>query len=312
MRSFLFNILILIFITIIVLIFSLFFIPNKASQYNILGAIIDKHQILKNITSKKIILLGGSNVSFGINSELLKQKYKMPVINMSVHAGIGLEYMINDIKSYIKKEDQIILMPEYENFYTDNFYGEMELISVIFDVEPDSKHIIHKKQWVHLLKYLPTYSAKKIKNYIPSLLDRKSGIVDIYHRESFNTYGDANIHWNLPNQIYLEAVKNNGEEQVNLEVISFLKDFKAFVNAKGAELIILPPVIDQQSYENQKLIVTKIAQKLNDNGISFATDPVNYRYDNSLFFNSYYHLNKTGVDKRTIQLINDIDRLKGE
>lgn len=311
MKQFLFNILKLSTIAIFILAMSLFFIPDKAAQSSILGALIDKHAMLKSISSEKIILIGGSNVSFGMNSEALVKKYKKPVVNMAVHAGMGLEYIINDIKPFIKKGDQVILIPEYENFYTDNFYGEMELVSVVFNIEPDSKQLLDQKQWLHLFKYMPTYSAKKIKSYIPSLLHKNSAI-DIYHRNSFNQYGDACIHWALPDQPYFEAPQNNGCEQVNEDVIHFLKDFKIFVADKEAELVILPPVIDQASYDHQQMIIRQIAEKLKNSGLAFAADPITYRYPDSLFFNSYYHLNKTGVDKRTVQLINDLDSLKSE
>ena len=312
MKTFLSNILKLTILTISVLVMSLLFIPDKVSQSSILGALTDKHTMLKNIHSEKIILLGGSNVSFGINSVLLKKKYEKPVVNMGVHAGMGLEYIVNDIKPFIKKGDLIILFPEYEHFYTDNFYGEMELISVVFDIEIDSKHLINTKQWLHLLKYIPTYSAKKIKNYIPSLFHKNSNSIDIYHRNSFNQYGDAYIHWDLPNQPYLPALQANGKEHINYEVIDFLKELKLYINAKGAKLILFPPVIDKTSFEHQKIIITKIAEELKKNELAFVTNPLSYRYDDSLFFNSYYHLNKIGVDKRTMQLIHDLDSLKSE
>ncbi len=305
MKSFLVHILKLLILTLVVLLISLFFIPDKVSQTSILAAITDKHQALKNITKPKIILTGGSNASFGMNSKMLEDTFHKPVYNMGVHAGIGLKFMIDDIKPYIKPGDTIILMPEYEHFYTDNFYGEMELVSVIFDIEPESKQLLSPKQWSLLLKYLPTYSAKKIKNYIPSLF-QKGQAISIYHRHSFNQYGDAWLHWNQENQNYLPASKNNGQENINKEAIQYVKDFKGYVNSQKAKLFIFPPVIDSTSFENQKLIITKIAETLKNNDIAFACDPSHYRYSNVLFFNSYYHLNKTGVDKRTQQLIADL------
>jgi hypothetical protein len=291
---------------------SLFFIPDKASQSSILGALPDKQSILQKIKTKKIIIVGGSNVSFGMDSKKLEEQFKESVVNMGIHAGLGLEFIINDIKPYIKKGDQIILIPEYEHFYTDDFYGEMELVSMVFDIEPNSKQLLNQKQWLHLLKYMPTYSAKKIKNYIPSLLNNKTQIVDIYHRNSFNAYGDAYIHWGLPNQTYSSAPINSGNEQINSDIIPFLKDFKLYVQQQGATLYLFPPVIEQTSFDHQKLIITKIAEELKNNDIAFVSEPKNYCYDNTLFFNSYYHLNKLGVDKRTQQVIHDLNRLKSE
>lgn len=312
MKSFLLKILKFTFLLLIVLWLGILFIPDKNVQSSILGAYPTKHQLLKQTPEKKIILLGGSNLSFGIDSKQIEKVFNKPVINMGIHAGVGLEFMINDIKPYISEGDTIILIPEYEHFYTDNFYGEMELISVLFDIEPQSKKIINKNQWTHLFKYLPTYSAKKIKNFIPSVLKNKEEPISIYHKESFNENGDAYLHWTLPNQAYLPAVKNKGNETVNKVVINQLLDLKKHVKSRKANLLIFPPVIDETSYKNMEYIITKIDSELADNQLKLVSHPVNYKYNNQFFFNSYYHLNKTGVDKRTLQLINDLLTLKSE
>ena len=43
-----------------------------------------------------IVLLGGSNVAFGFDSRVLKEKTGMPVINAGLHAGLGLRFMMAD------------------------------------------------------------------------------------------------------------------------------------------------------------------------------------------------------------------------
>ena len=312
MKSFLLHILKLTFLTIAVLMFSLFFIKDKVAQVSILAALPDKHQLLNSINDTKIIVLGGSNVSFGLDSKVIENQLSMPIVNMGIHAGIGLEYIVNDIKPYVKKGDIIVLIPEYEHFYKDDFYGEMELVQMVFEIEPQSKKLLNSKQWMHLLKYLPTYSAKKIKNFIPTLFNKKVEQIDIYHRKSFNAYGDAYLHWTLPDQNYLHAPKSNNIENVNNEVIVFLKEFKLYTEKNGARLLIFPPVIDKTSFNNKINIITKIAKELKNNDIAFECEPISFCYNDSLFFNSYYHLNKNGVDKRTLQLLKDLDRLKSE
>jgi hypothetical protein len=312
MKTFLRNILKLIVLTIAVLLFSLFFIKDRVAQTSILGALHDKHKLLDATKDSKIMVLGGSNISFGLDSKVIENQLNIPVINMGNHAGIGLEYIVNDIKPFVKKGDLIVLIPEYEHFYTDDFYGEMELVQTVFEIEPQSKKLLNTKQWMHLLKYLPTYSAKKLKNYASSLFNKETELIDIYHRKSFNTYGDAYLHWTLPNQNYIHAPLLKGDEKVNEEVISFLKEFKFYTEKQGARLFIFPPVIDETSFNNKMDIITKIAKELKNNDIAFECEPRSFCYNDSLFFNSYYHLNKIGVDKRTQQLLKDLEQLKSE
>ena len=312
MKSFLIKIITFSILVIIILIFTVLFVPDNTVKSSLLGAYPFKHELLKKIKTKKIILLGGSNLSFGIDSRQIEKALKKPVINMGIHAGVGLEFMINDIIPYVKEGDTLIVVPEYEHFYTDNFYGEMELISVLFDIEPDSKKLINREQWKHLFKYLPSYAAKKLKNYVSSFLKNKEEPISIYHKKSFNSYGDAYLHWSLPNQSYLPSVINTGDETVNKDVINQLIELKHDLENKHATLLIFPPVIDETSFNHQEIIIRKINDALSSNNLSFVSNPINYRYSNHLFFNSYYHLNKTGVDKRTHQLINDLLHLKIE
>jgi hypothetical protein len=203
----------------------------------------------------------------------------------------------------------VVLAPEYENFYSDNFYGEMELVSSVFDIHPDGKKYIDAKQWLFLLQYVPVYAAKKIRNVIGSAFSKADTSINIYHRRSFNAFGDAFLHWSLPDQNFASAHKLKGEERVNPEVISFLSDLKKYVIEKKAKLIILPPVIEQQSFRNLENVIGKIESDLSKANVSFASDPRTYSYNRKYFFNSYYHPNKKGVDLRTAQVINDLKKM---
>ena len=65
----------------------LFVIPIKDSQ-NYLMANRDKLHVLSATISPKVVLVGGSNLAFGIDSELISKSLGMPVVNMGLHAGL--------------------------------------------------------------------------------------------------------------------------------------------------------------------------------------------------------------------------------
>ncbi|HEX7413143.1 MAG TPA: hypothetical protein VF411_03775, partial [Bacteroidia bacterium] len=224
MKPFLNKVLLFLMLVLAVLFYSLFFIPDKAAQESVLASIKTKHDLLQKTASPKIIFTGGSNVSFGLDSKTIMDSLKMPVINTAIHGGLGLEFMVNNVKPYIHKGDVVILVPEYENFYTDNFYGEMELVSLLFDIEPQERESVDATQWIHLTKYILPYSAKKIKNRFTELFQKEkvSKEIDIYAKQSFNQYGDTYTHWTLPNQSFT-PIKIAMNEKVKPEVISFIK-----------------------------------------------------------------------------------------
>jgi hypothetical protein len=308
MKQFIIKIILFVSLLTGVLAISLFTISDTIIQNSLLASLPFKHQLLDHSQSPKIVFVGGSNSSFGLNSKVVSDSCKLPVINTAIHAGIGLEYMINDIKPFIKKNDIIVLIPEYENFYTNTFYGEMELIQLIFDIYNPGTKLIDAEQWSHLIKYIPGYSAKKLKNYLFSLPKNKQRRkeIDVYDKNSFNAYGDAYIHWEMPDQNFVPLVKNKVFTGVNLKVILFIKSFQKFVNSRGARLLLLPPIMESQSFDNTQNIIDSINNMLSKNSIGFFSAPVKYKLPKKYFFNSYYHPNKNGVDIRTQLIIEDL------
>jgi hypothetical protein len=234
----------------------------------------------------------------------------MPAINTALHGGLGLEFMINNIKPFIHKGDIVVLIPEYENFYTDNFYGEMELVSLLFDVDPQEQKSIEAMQWIYLVKYIIPYSAKKIKNRFFELFqkEKKTNGINIYDKTSFNEYGDTYIHWMLPNQQF-SPIKIVRDEKIKPEVISFIKNFKMYVENKHAKLVLLPPVIEQNSFANLRYMINKINMTLKENNVPYNSEPSRYKFTTGYFFNTYYHTNRKGVDLRTKLLIEDLKPL---
>lgn len=95
MKKFIKNLSIFIAIILVIcLLFSIldiFVVKNQYSQ-GYTAALVDKIDRLKSIKEPKIIILGDSNLAFGINSKIIEEELKMPVINMGLHGGIGDAY----------------------------------------------------------------------------------------------------------------------------------------------------------------------------------------------------------------------------
>src|SRR5258708_4132609 len=79
-----------------VVIIILFLLPALRDPNDYLGASAEKEKRENSISRPKIILVGGSNLAFGINSEIIEKEFKMPVVNMGLHAGLGLEFTLNE------------------------------------------------------------------------------------------------------------------------------------------------------------------------------------------------------------------------
>lgn len=309
MKTFLIKTTLFVFVLLTILCMALFWIKNPSVSESLLGALPDKHMSLKNAQSPKIVFVGGSNLSFGLDSRRISEEFQMPVVNMGIHAGIGLRYMMNDVLPYVKKNDVIVLVPEYVFFYSPFYYGNIELISILFDIFPEGKQFISIQQWQALTSYVLKYAATKIKNIPNNLINKfkhKSTTIGVYDKHSFNNFGDAYIHWNKASEIVSCSGKCSGKETVNAFVLSDIKEFKNNLHKKGAELIILPPAYQECSFNNEQYIINQIETQLKESNLAYLTPPSRYRFADNFIFNTPYHLNKKGVDLRTAKVIEDL------
>jgi len=107
-----------------------------------LYAMIKKHRAAEESASPKIVFIGGSNLPFGLNSERISDETKMPVVDMGLHAGLGLKFMLEEAKPYIRKGDIVILVPEYQQFFGENYYGEETLVYTLVNIYPRGELLV--------------------------------------------------------------------------------------------------------------------------------------------------------------------------
>ena len=112
MKKFIVNILIFILLFIVTLMgFTFINIVFVKNQYllNYQASILDKIERLKSINEPKIILVGNSNLAFGIDSEKIEQEIGMPVVNLGFHGALGNAFHEDMAKFNIEKGDIVII-----------------------------------------------------------------------------------------------------------------------------------------------------------------------------------------------------------
>ena len=273
----------------------------RASK-SLLMASIYKDSLLQSTMSPRIIFVGGSNISFGLNSEMIEDSLNICTINTGIHAGIGLKYMMDNTLQYVEKGDIVVLIPEYIHFYKDYYCGSEELFRTVFDVNSSKSSLLNIYQILNIVSLLPKYALSKLK--LTEYLNVKES--DIYSVNSFNRYGDAHAHWGKARQEFRPSGKIN--TQYNPEVISKIKEFQSAIYKKGAFLLISYPGFQDISYRNNISEINKVEQEIKIEGFKILGTPERYMIPDSMMFNTPYHLNKNGVDYRTNLFIADFKK----
>ncbi len=303
MKRFLLKCLLFLILLIIVSIISIQ-LPDYRNEGTLIYALEDKHALIKKIKEPKVVFVGGSNLSFGLDTKRISQEMGMPAYNLGIHAGFGLRFMLEDSKKFIKEGDLVVVIPEYSQFLN-NYWGSGVLINALFDIYPEGMKHISGYQFTKLADEIPRYVGNKYYHFLKGTIKRRdTSKVHIYHRRSFNEFGDATVHLDLPNTKFSKS-RLKGDPQK--KIINEFNAYSAYVESKKATCVFIYPVYHEESFDKSHVFhkKLKVALKKHQKFRTIST-PEAYKYENDYFFNSEYHLNKKGIERRTTQIIEDL------
>jgi hypothetical protein len=262
-----------------------------------MAAIIDKHERLGNISTRRIILVGGSNLAFGINSESIQKKLEISVVNLGLHAGLGLDFMLNEASSIVKKNDIIILSIEYPLFDISS-YADRELVNHTIAIYPEAASYI-KSTFNEFLK-------KEYKNFKRVFHKKEKIKIDsLYNRKSFNQFGDIIAHLKRRNSISFSGESKMSPIRLNSKV---LISFYNKCCEVGAIVCISFPPYPESEYEKNKYVIKNLENQISTK-LSFLPrldSPERLVLNDSCFYNTVYHLNAIGRERRSEILIKEL------
>jgi hypothetical protein len=286
--------------SILLTIFTLFIFSISSSFFDI--AIQDNYMtniILKkdlfDVDKKRLILVGGSSFGFSINSAILEGESDYDVINYGLHAGLGIEYMLDDISKYTRDGDIVVLGFEYELYYGEK---NKSIILLSNNIEDNYSNILIDKYVFRL--------NSSLKNLYAYLNNNDSNTTDkIYVSNAINQNGDIISHLNMRNEIVDMNKKINTDGDFIFDEIN---DFIKKHEEKGVKVLITFPPIPLSFYNfNFGAIedtVILIYKNFTRNIISSHLD---FIFEDQLFFDSIYHMNFLGRDLRTYKLNQDLE-----
>lgn len=300
MKRFLLQIVIFILIGLLSIAISFCF-PDNSSVQDMNYSILDKQRMLRVVATPRLILVGGSNLSFGVNSEMLQDSLGVSVVNAGLHAGYGLKFILDFVKPYIRPGDVVLLSPEYSQFYGTLAFGEIALLQAM-DVYPKYYKRLNMSQISSLLPHVTSFSIQKAKKFATLSFHSKVD-TGVYERRSFNNHGDAVAHWRLPNEKF---EWEHLEKTVNDDAFKLVSEFETYVIEAGATLCITFPCYNMSSYRISEQKVLTVEKRLQEMKSKLIGNSSRYCFPDSLFFNTSYHLNKKGIELRTQLLVEDL------
>ena len=283
--------------------FLVFFFTQISPQYtdNYQASIIDKVARLESLESPKIILVGNSNLVYGINSELIQEEMGMPVVNLGLHGGLGNMFHEDMAKLNIGEGDIVVVC--HTSYADENQLENPELTWMTIENHRNLWNIVQPKDIGALLTGLPSYVLKTSYFWLTGQEDHT--VNKHNQRKVFNEYGD-NV-YPRDKVLYKFTAGTVDVPEINQNCIGRLNEFDQYCDDRGADMVIAAyPIADCEFTPDEIEYIefqNKLAQELECEIISDFTD---YFISSELFYDTPYHLSSEGAVVRTQQLILDL------
>ena len=286
---------------------------SNARNDNYLAAVLEKDRLIRNTPSPKIILVGGSNLAFGIDSKQIEDSLGLKVVNMGLYAKLGLRYMLAQVRPYIEKGDVVVVVPEYDQFYGDFANGDNTLNTALLYAPADRiPDFIRSYSIVDVvLRPRVEQARRSFLKAAASAIGRENQFFPpdtnpVYNRNSFNQYGDVVAHLGKkgmnPDSIFVRALPPLKE--FNRGTLSDLSAIADDARAEGAHSYFMFPSYIDRSYDINIPAIEALRRRI-AGGMSMPIvgTPADFVYPKQYFFDTRYHLNGEGRELRTLKMI---------
>lgn len=278
-----------------------------------------KHEKLATDKGKKIVLVGGSNLAYGVDSTVLKEVTHCPVVNMGMNGYFGVRYMLEEVKPDLHAGDIVIIAWEYDSFYK-SVNGSSTDLLMVTKANPDALRFLTPGQTLGILGRYPYVAQQKVLRLIgegfdgvTELLgaekhdDDPTGIKQVESYASFTPDGDLVGHLNRTWEGDLEDGLDMTALPMDQGILPMMKSFIDEMDARGVKVMVSwSPLIDY-FYEEHKAEVDRLSdQMMAIPEFRIARPARDYVFPASQHFDTVFHLNAEGRPIRSRMLADDL------
>ncbi|MBP5254637.1 MAG: hypothetical protein J6Z23_04555 [Lachnospiraceae bacterium] len=276
------------------------------------------HRRLSRTEGKRIILIGGSNVAFGVDGELLQSILgtygkEYTVCPFGLYAAVGTSAMIQLARDKVREGDIVIFSFEPSSETMDTYFGATAFLKCA-EQDPEMIGSLNAEQRRALFGNYMSYLSERYKIVRSGNYPKPEGA---YKRSSFNSSctmtferaGNAmTLGYDITKPIDLDAIviSDAFRDQVN--------EFCQHAEEVGASVYMtFCPMNRSAMTDASAEAVTRFFDLMNETFVCrIITDPFSSIFDSGWFYDSNVHLNTPGMKYHTILLAQDILTELGE
>jgi hypothetical protein len=270
------------------------------------------YQRLKETEGPKIVVVGGSNVAFGLDTalmeQLLKEKgYDYTVCSFGLYAAVGTSAMLELSEDTLGEGDIVILAFEPTSETMSTYFGATAFLKCMENAPELIWKLSRAKQDALIGNYL-SYVQERYDIFTSGMLPQVQGV---YAKASFNERCD--MIFDRPGNIM--PLGYDTAAPVDLAAVTVAEDFAQQVNEycqkarrAGAQVYLSFSPVNRTALvgEEQEAVRTFFELCNTTFDCPVISDQRSYIMDSGWFYDTNFHLNSAGAVVRTCLLTEDI------
>ncbi len=271
-------------------------------------------RLLLTAGQKRIIVLAGSNVQYGLDSDYMQTLFKKnyAVVNFGTNGNMNVALFLDAISPLLTGDDVVVFAPEQYGQYAYHVNGNPEMASATFQGLATCYNLFDN---VDVSKYTNVFNALRQYCTVAATMPVQSWEEP---NKFLDEYGDLMI---LTSEMNSPTYRKgaNGYFRFDSTVIpeAYIPHLNRVIDrakGSGATVLFSYPSVNKNNIETTSL--NEQAYDAYNNWIAetvhcqLISDVRNYIYNGEYFYNTDYHLNTVGREIHTKQLANDIINAK--
>ena len=291
--------------------------PRYAQTYY--GELSKMYDKLATTKGNKVVVVGNSNIPFGVDSALAESLLKdagldYSVCNFGLYGALGTRFMCELAEKQIKSGDIVVVSTELYPQTMSTYFSAEEAWYALDSNTSLFWQFPHETRKTLAAGYV-RYSAQKHELYKNGQCAEGS---DVYAVTSFDDNCDLK---NFPTDYNTMQNGTDVNNPIVFDNALFSEDFCGFINSfadrivkRGASIYYsFAPMnnaaVSEEEMAKKDEFFAYVSKKLSFTVISDIDD---YLFDKEWFYDSNFHLNTSGRVLRTVQLVCDIKNQLGD
>lgn len=284
------------------------------SQYDstFLGELKEKCQLLDETEGKRLVIVGGSAAAFGVDCALLEQAFPdYAPVNFGMYAALGTKVMLELSQDSLREGDIVLLMPEQQSQTLSAYLNGAALWQGL-DGAFGLLRRIRREDWGTLIGAFPAFAAEKLRAYRSGTPYSGQGV---YAKSAFDRYGDIGADCpanTMPGGWDATTPISFAPEVLDEGFVSAVNRYVDALAARGVTVwyhfcpmnaLAVEDGADPDAY------CDLLREALH---CPMAGDPAESILDAGWFYDTNFHLNTSGKQVFTAQLIRDCKAMLGD